>query len=497
MNAAPKLSSATVRSGPQFKTPGPPASKSTGQTPIAASYRRTSSPSPSPQITPRPNAVQRASLSPASPLTGTRPFSKPDPLQLRRSLAGISPTRQPFPPQSPEKSPERSPERSPEKSQLSSPEKLQLGDSPSKRSPPLFRHRLLSESPENPKRDFSSTNHLDTRSGTFREIEELTAKLRILEAKRIEDRRKIREYEASKDAEVAFEKHKEKLQTKMSSMAEEIRQLKTVLKETETQLTALQTSTAENAEVLEMATLDREMAEERCEVLQLELDSLKERQEELVTENDYLKSENEEFIRGAGVGEGGQRTAGSLQLERQNERLKEALVRLRDITGKREGELKDEISALTEEIDQLTVIKGMPFLEYTHIDQFDVVTKRLAQSEALIEDLKQQLDTALSAEDLLEELTVRNLSLTERIDDMRTTIEDLESLRELNDELEENHLAQERELREELEFKDTLIREQSKRIQTAEETNLDYESTIMRFRELVLSLQRCVDCEQS
>jgi hypothetical protein len=63
-------------------------------------------------------------------------------------------------------------------------------------------------------------------------------------------------------------------------------------------------------------------------------------------------------------------------------------------------------------------------------------------------------------------------------------------LREVNEELEENHLMTERELREEMEFKESLIREQMKRIQTAEETNLDYESTIMRFRELVLSLQR-------
>ena len=117
----------------------------------------------------------------------------------------------------------------------------------------------------------------------------------------------------------------------------------------------------------------------------------------------------------------------------------------------------------------------------------------MIQSEALIEDLKQQLDTALSAEDLLEELTERNLALSERIDEMKTTIEDLESLRELNDELEENHLAQERELRDEIEQKDALIREQIKRISTAEETNLDYESTIMRFRELVLSLQRCLE----
>jgi dynactin 1 len=191
-----------------------------------------------------------------------------------------------------------------------------------------------------------------------REVEELTAKLRILEQKRIEDRRKIRQYEASRDAESTLEKHKEKLQAKMTSMVDEIRSLKALLRESETQLSALQESAGENAEVLEMATLDREMAEERVEVLQLELDSLKERQEELVAENELLKSENEEFIRGAGTGGDGERSAGSLQLERQNERLKDALVRLRDVTGKRELELKEEIAALSEDIEQLTAIKG-------------------------------------------------------------------------------------------------------------------------------------------
>lgn len=76
------------------------------------------------------------------------------------------------------------------------------------------------------------------------------------------------------------------------------------------------------------------------------------------------------------------------------------------------------------------------------------------------------------------------------MDEQKVRIEDLEELREVNEELEENHLMTERELREEMEFKESLIRDQMKRIQTAEETNLDYESTIMRFRELVLSLQR-------
>jgi hypothetical protein len=281
------------------------------------------------------------SLSPSSPLTQTHTFAKPDPLRLRKSIVGsLSPTRQ---------GPEKSPERSAEKLQVVlSPEH---DDSPITRSPPAFRHRLLSESPDRPRRE-GPIDH-------SREVEDLKAKLRLLETKRIEDRRRIREFEAMKEAGGAFEKHKEKLQAKMTAMQEEIKSLRETLKRTETQLVELQNSVGESTEVLEMATLDREMAEERCEVLQLELDSLKERQEELVAENEYLKSENEEFIRGAGVGEGGERTAGSLQLERQNERLKEALVRLRDITGDREAELKSEISALTEEIEQLTVIKGI------------------------------------------------------------------------------------------------------------------------------------------
>ena len=315
------------------------------------------------QSTPRPAGPKLSQPSPATRLnnTPTPTLPKLDPRFLRRTIGGASPTRHSLvPPETPERSPERSPEHSPDKSSLlSSPERSYLSaESPVKRSPPAFRTRLPSDTPDSaprPKREA-----MDLRAQA-REVEELTAKLRILEQKRIEDRRKIREYEASKIGESTLEKHKEKLQAKMTSMAEEIRQLKTVLSDTEAQLSAIQASAAENAEVLEMATLDREMAEERVEVLQLELDSLKERQEELVAENELLKSENEEFIRGAGpIGGDGERSAGSLQLERQNERLKDALVRLRDVTGTREAELKDEIAAMTEEIEQLAAIKG-PF----------------------------------------------------------------------------------------------------------------------------------------
>jgi dynactin 1 len=324
------------------------------QTPTITGPRRISSPAlSSAQTTPRPTTTQKLIQSPVTALTGTPTLPKLDPLRLRRSIATTSPTRQSslvIP-----ETPERSPERSPDKSLLSSPEKSHLSESPVKRSPHIFRTRLPSDSLDTPR---PKREAIDLRAQT-REVEELTAKLRILEQKRIEDRRRIREYEASKDAESTLEKYKEKLQAKMTSMATEIRSLKSILKDTEAQLSALQASAAENAEMLEMATLDREMAEERVEVLQLELDSLKERQEELVAENELLKSENEEFIRGAGpMGADGEKSAGSLQLERQNERLKDALLRLRDVTGKRETELRDEIVAMTEEIEQLTATTG-------------------------------------------------------------------------------------------------------------------------------------------
>lgn len=51
---------------------------------------------------------------------------------------------------------------------------------------------------------------------------------------------------------------------------------------------------------------------------------------------------------------------------------------------------------------------------------------------------------------MLVQLTERNLMLGEKIEEMRITIEDLEALKELNDELEENHIETEKALQEEI-----------------------------------------------
>ncbi|GCB86945.1 hypothetical protein scyTo_0027650 [Scyliorhinus torazame] len=51
---------------------------------------------------------------------------------------------------------------------------------------------------------------------------------------------------------------------------------------------------ADTADAIEMATLDKEMAEERAESLQQEVDSLKEKVEELTMDLEILKHEIEE-----------------------------------------------------------------------------------------------------------------------------------------------------------------------------------------------------------
>lgn len=90
---------------------------------------------------------------------------------------------------------------------------------------------------------------------------------------------------------------------------------------------------------------------------------------------------------------------------------------------------------------------------------------------------------------MLVQLTERNLTLGEKIEEMRITIEDLEALQELNDELEENHVETERSLHDDIEARDMEIQEQKRRIENLEDAFVDSEGTVEQFRELVLRLQ--------
>jgi len=310
-----------------------------------------------------------------------------------------------------------------------------------------------------------------------REIQDLKTKLQVMEKKRLEDREKLKALEKIQAERDKFESIIQKLQTKYQPQQQEITDLRKQLKESAARFEEIENIQAEHDVVVEMATLDREMAEETAEVLKTELEALKQKAEELELEVEVLREENAEL--GGEMSAEEKTSQGWLQMERNNERLREALMRLRDMTQQTESELKDEIKSLQEDVRELTTVK----------EHYEVAKEKLAQSEAVVEDLRQQLDNALGAEDMIEELTERNMSMSEQIEELKVTIEDLESLKELNDELEINHVETEKEMQEDIDFKDSIISEQARRAAQQEEAMEDMEYTLSRFRELVTNLQ--------
>ncbi|KAJ1657605.1 hypothetical protein IWQ61_003019 [Dispira simplex] len=321
---------------------------------------------------------------------------------------------------------------------------------------------------------------------SHKEFEELRLKLKILESKRNDDRQKVRQAEKLHAEAEQFLHIKEKLTAKLTEMQQELKDAKRQVKSTLIEKEEADGKYHETLEALELLTLDREMAEEKAENLSQEVQLLKDKLMGFGGGNgfDTLGESDAGGFDADTVGvddpTGAPRSADYGQLERQNERLKEALVRLRDVTSEQESDLQRKVKSLEKELTQLQSLQS----------QNKELKAQLDQMENHVEELKSRLDDSLAAEDLVEQLTVRNLDLTEKVDEMKVTIEDLEALKELNDEMEENHMETEKQLNAELEFKDTLLREMQKKLESSDETMADYENTIQQFRQLVQNLQQ-------
>lgn len=310
-----------------------------------------------------------------------------------------------------------------------------------------------------------------------REVEDLKTKLRLIEKKRMEDREKLKTLDKLKADRDRFEGIIQKLRSKYQPQQQELVDLKKKLKEEEARYEALESQHAENDTVMEMAALDREMAEETAESMKLELDTLRQKYEELELEVEVLREENQEL--GKEMSPEEKTSQGWLQMERSNERYREALVRLRDVTQQQEADLKAQVMELEQDVQELRKIKEV----------HEQTEDRLVQSDSALEELRQQLDTALGAEEMIEELTEKNMALNEKIDEMRATIEDLESLKELNDELEINHTETEKQLQDEIDFNETLLAEEARKSAVQDGTIQDLEYTVTRFRDLVTNMQ--------
>ncbi|KAJ7605055.1 dynactin [Mycena polygramma] len=323
------------------------------------------------------------------------------------------------------------------------------------------------------------------------EAQELRAKIRVLEAKRADDARHVRELETRLADAETFVALRPKLQAKLNSQQTELIATRRDLADAQQLAQLAESRILDAQEQLEMAMLDKEVAEERAEGAEAELEEVTERLAIVEVELGVLREGGGE----SGDGGDGEEEAGNksmsvgkdslayIQLEKHNDRLKDALLKLRDMSQETEHEQRRRIAEMEKDIVSIDELQS----------NYETTQIKLANAEIQIEDLKMQLDDALGAEEMLVQLTERNLMLGEKIEEMRITIEDLESLRELNDELEENHVETEKAMMEDLEAKDVQIREHVRRAESLEEACADLEGTIGQFRDLVMNLQSELD----
>lgn len=306
------------------------------------------------------------------------------------------------------------------------------------------------------------------------QIKELSEKL---ETMRIKYKEKIHELDTLN---IQLEQSGEFKSKIMEAQAALKRELERAKRERQEALEAKE-ELSDMADTLEMATLDKEMAEEKAESLQRDLDQAKERIEELEMELEIVKAELSDKLEAAGVNvEEGEATPFKMkQLLQQNEKLKETLVRLRDLSAHEKHEkqkLMKDFEEKQSDFDQLLKCS-------------EKLKARMTEMEEQIDELHAHVDAALGAEEMVETLGQQKLSLEEKVKELEETVAELEELQEVNDQLQEGFKEQEQDFRQELDLKNLQIWEAQRKTEQLLESLADRELTIVKFRELVGRIQ--------
>nr|XP_022907890.1 dynactin subunit 1 isoform X2 [Onthophagus taurus] len=314
---------------------------------------------------------------------------------------------------------------------------------------------------------------LDNRN---QQIKDLNEKLDTLKVKRQEDKERFKDFDKLKIQLEQLVEFKAKIMESHANLQKELQKSKQEAKDAIEAKEVHADEMADLSDAVEMATVEKEMAEEKVETLQLELEVCKEKLEEVTLDLEILKNELQNKTSGGGESTS---TYELKQLEQQNQRLRETLVKMRDLSAHD----KHEYQKIMKDMDQ----KKSEIAELGRTKE--KLSARVEAMEQQIGDLQEQVDAALGAEEMVIILADQKLTLEEKVVKLEEEIADLEILQDMNDQLVESNAELEMDLREELDMAHASTREAKRERDAAMETIADRESTINKFRELVHKLQ--------
>lgn len=317
----------------------------------------------------------------------------------------------------------------------------------------------------------TQTGKLSTESDSV--VDQLKKRLRIMENKRLLDKDQIEKLQMENRQVTKLNNVVKKLQVKLQSTSEELHFLRTKLGQREE--TAAISYKEEDVEKLLM---DREVAEAKVEALNNQVDDLSAQIEQLQMQCTTLQRENDIYANSTS-NDRDRSTAHNGVLRVQINRLEEALIKL-----KSDNEMQvAEISRLRNE---LRVAESV-------LVDFEKVKASFARAQDTIAELRLQLDSSMGSEAVIEELTERNLDLTERNQQLNVAVEELRLLKELSDELEESHNLRERELQDEVADLASKYTEQSEDVRDIVQRKTYLESAVMSLRETIAQLHNEIE----
>ncbi|KIV81130.1 hypothetical protein PV11_08575 [Exophiala sideris] len=338
------------------------------------------------------------------------------------------------------------------------------------------RQRSVSSSNNN-----ASTVASEDKSRHTQIIKTLETKLRALQSQRQEDQAKIQNLQELQNKNTRYEGIIQALQKKLKTNQQEMADLKAKYDDAETRASTVPDRSAEHESELELATLDKEMAEERAEMYESELEALKLKHEELELEAEILKEENRELTSVMGPEE--KASAGWLQMERETERLRQALVMLRDMSQQNEADLKNEIKELQETLDELK----------DSTSKYEEVAAKLNKSEETNQHLKEQLEAAEANDDILEAMETERDQNRSQMEILKRQIQDLEEHIQVTDELEAFHVDEEKRLHHQVDESEALLSDTQRYSAEQQKIIEDLEYTLTKFRDVVQGLQNDIN----
>lgn len=283
-----------------------------------------------------------------------------------------------------------------------------------------------------------------------------------------------------------------KLQEKLKTMHDNITTLQSEKSEYEKLLTNSTTQISNYEHEFEIATIDKEMAEEKTEHLEEDLKILQLKYNKLNKECESLKEELSLTNDIANINDKSDDIIDRKDLtdyekiqslHQRCNLLESTLIKMHESSELKEEELILKIKNLEEELTSLS----------DELPELKDADKKLKDAENIISELQQELEASNESRDMIEVLSSQNFELSTKCEELMKSNEELEELIKVNDDLEADHILVEEELQNEIKDLTNQINNEKNTIEMMERKNVFNETTISSLRSNINILQKDID----